>query len=54
MLQVKFSANQRSFGQIYVDRILWERAIEHLDIPVLVLNYDEILSILQSVSCHPR
>ena len=54
MLQVEFPTYQRSFRQIYVDCILWERAIEHLDIPVLVLNYDEILIILQSVSCHPR
>ena len=47
MLQVEFSTNQGSFGQINVDRILWERAIEHLDIPVLVLNHHEKLKNLQ-------
>ena len=38
MLQVEFPTYQRSFRQIYVDCILWERAIEHLNIPVFVLK----------------
>ena len=38
VLQVEFSTNQRSFRQIYVNCILWERSIEHLDIPVFVLK----------------
>ena len=55
VLQVEFPTNQRSFGQIYVDCIFWERTIEHLDIAVRVLhNHHERLIILQSVSCHPR
>ena len=38
VLQIEFPTYQRSFRQIYVNCILWERAIEHLDIPVFVLK----------------
>ncbi len=54
VLQVEFSANQGSFGQINEDCILRKRAIKHLDIPVLVLNQYVRRINLQSVSCHPR
>jgi hypothetical protein len=38
VLQVEFSTNQRSFWQIYINCILWERAIEYLDIAVIILK----------------